>query len=408
MPNANSPNQPGGGARNSGGTPYRNPVLKPGETMRERQRRLIDEAREDQRRIREEVEQERTNNQVQQTLQPLPGPSVNATTAGTLRYPNNRINADSDYVIFEFFAYAPPFGGRSGTANYTQTETTSRPGSNAQQRRKGLDRSRSPGAVTDQRTNLAATAGNYINYNQEYEKAGTDYPSIVMYMPEDVSTGFRGNWGGKAFSNIATSALQAAGAKGLNKLDNAATGLANAFESLPALAGAAVIRKGIQKITGDSLSNDDVFGAISGAILNPNTELLFNGVDMRNFQLNFKLVPHNQGEVKVINDIIKTFKMCTLPQRSPGKVFGMQNQGIVQNFIGVPNLCKVSFMKGSDPHPVLPIYKMCAVTQVDVNYTPDGTYATYRDGQPVAIQLALNFQETKLVFAEEVRDNNFR
>ena len=53
---------------------------------------------------------------------------------------------------------------------------------------------------------------------------------------------------------------------------------------------------------------------------------------------------------------------------------------------------------------------MCAVTQVDVNYTPDGVYATYNDEkrQPVAMTLALNFQETKICFAEEVMDGAVR
>ena len=58
--------------------------------------------------------------------------------------------------------------------------------------------------------------------------------------------------------------------------------------------------------SGDSLSNDDVFGAISGAILNPNTELLFSGVDMRNFQLNFKLVPRDAEEAAMCNAIVDT------------------------------------------------------------------------------------------------------
>ena len=102
--------------------------------------------------------------------------------------------------------------------------------------------------------------------------------------------------------------------------------------------------------------------------------------------------------------------MCTLPSRNPGKVFGMTNQGITAGFIGVPNLVKVSFMKGSGLHPVLPIYKMCALTQVDVNYTPDGAYATYNDelGNPVATGLTLNFQETKIVFSEEIANNTIR
>ena len=48
---------------------------------------------------------------------------------------------------------------------------------------------------------------------------------------------------------------------------------------------------------------------------------------------------------------------------------------------------------------------MCALTQVDVGYTPDGMYATYADGTPVATDLTLNFQETKIVFSEEVALN---
>ena len=367
-------------------------------------------ARESQERAREEREQDARESQTQAELLRQIGPKTNVSQAASLRYPlaakgGGSITADSDYVLFEFYNYAPPFAKQSGNANYTDNTPTSTGQGNSQQRRR---RSTNRG----QRTNLAATAGNYFDYNQskDYTPAGTDYPSIIMYMPEDISTGFRGNWGGKAISNIGADILRSAGAEGLNKIDNLATGAANGFERLLPLTGSAVIRRSIQKITGDSLSNDDIFGSISGAILNPNTELLFNSVDMRNFQLNFKMVPRNAPEAEAINNICKTFKMCTLPSRNPGKVFGMTNQGITTGFIGVPNLVKVSFMKGSGLHPVLPIYKMCALTQVDVNYTPDGAYATYNDelGNPVATGLALNFQETKIIFSEEISNDSIR
>ena len=375
-------------------------------------------ARESQREAREERERKARELQTGFELGGIVQPKANISDASekVLRYPRQalgggNITADSDYVLFEFYKYAPPFKGQSGDQNYRSTErvdpTPDR--RNAQQRRKGIGRTRS-NVLTDKRTNLLATAGNVFDYNRadDYERAGDDYNSIIMYMPEDISTGFKANWGGKAFSNIATDVLRSAGAEGLNKLDNAATGLANAIERLPALGGSAAIRKGIQKITGDSLSNDDVFGAISGAILNPNTELLFSGHDMRNFQLNFKMVPRNVDESVEIQEICRVFKMCTLPSKNPGKIFGATNQGLTAGFIGVPNLCKVSFMKGPGQHPALPVYKICAVTQVDVNYTPDGAYATYSDGSPVAIQLSINFQETKLVFAEDIANNGVR
>ena len=67
-------------------------------------------------------------------------------------------------------------------------------------------------------------------------------------------------------------------------------------------------------------------------------------------------------------------------------------QSAEQYFEGIPG----------NEHEALPRFKMCAITQVDVNYTPDGTYATYYDGQPVAVQLTISFQETKLVFSEEI------
>ena len=310
-------------------------------------------------------------------LSTFAAPTDNYMSA-SLRYPddgsgNAGMTEKSDYVLFQFYAYKPPFSGNSGEL-----------------------------------VNNAFVR----DYNQaeQYESAGEDYPTVVMYMPEDISTGFRGNWGGKAISTAGSNLLGAAGAKGLDKITSGFGGIKTAIENSPALAGAAAIRKAVQAVGGDSLSNDDVFGAISGAILNPNTELLFSSVDMRNFQLTFKLVPRNSTEATTCNNIVKVFKQCTLPKRTASKVFGFDatEGSLFAGFIGVPNLCKVSFMAGSAEHPVLPRFKMCAVTQVDVNYTPDGAYATYGDRQPVAMTLAINFQETKICFAEEVKDGAVR
>lgn len=304
---------------------------------------------------------------------PMPRTTTNSTNA-TLRYPKNKIDKNSDYVVFEFYEYSPPFRQRNGTPSGEQ-------------------------------------GGRFIDYNQSYQYTKLDgkYKTIAMYMPEDISTGFKSNWGGKAISNIGRDAMRAAGGDTLmDKVGAAGEAFQNAGDNLLNMMGAAAITKGVRKITGDSLSLNDVFSSISGAILNPNTELLFDSVDMRNFQLNFKLVPRAQEEVNDINEIVKQFKQATLPTRDPGVVFKAKNAGIANNFIGVPAVCRVSFMKGGFEHPVLPRFKMCAITQVDVNYTPDGSYATYRDGQPVAMTLAINFQETKLVFAEEIADDTIR
>jgi len=339
-----------------------------------------------------------------------------ATTSGysdakTLQYPSaGTIGEDSDYVLFEFKKYLPPFGNRK------QLETYQRRGGTGFGQGNIFDGTKRE-ALNMNEKNLNKLWENTVDYNQSgmYEDAGDQFPPIIMYMPEDISTGFRGNWGGKAFSTVGAGILGAAGQAGLDK--KIATGfgtLTTTAQRALGLTSAKVLQKAVKAAGGDQLDNNDVFGSISGAIMNPNTELLYQSVDMRNFMLKFKLVPRNEDESEIINLIVRTFKACTLPHRDPGQVMGQnrpeneQNKGVVAGFIGVPNLCKVSFMRGANEHAVLPKYKMLAVTQVDVNYTPDGAYATYGDAQPVAIELGINFQETKINFAEEVLFDNIR
>ena len=331
----------------------------------------------------------------------------------TTQYPaNGTIGEHSDYVLFEFKKYLPPFGNRK------QLESKKRLGGWGFGRGSWLEGENTESLRIGEK-NLEKLWNTTVDYNQsgQYEDAGEGFEPIVMYMPEDISTGFRGNWGGKAFSTVGAGLLGAAGQAGLDK--KMATGfgtMSHAAERALGLVSAKVLQKAVKTAGGDQLDNNDIFGSISGAIMNPNTELLYQSVDMRNFMLKFKLVPRNQKDSDAINKIVRTFKACTLPHRDPGQVMGFndsgkdQNKGVVAGFIGIPNLCKVSFMRGAKESEILPRYKMLAVTQVDVNYTPDGAYATYNDilGQPVSIELSINFQETKINFAEEVLSNAIR
>ena len=185
-------------------------------------------------------------------IKPLPGPDENYSSDNVLRYPGDQdIGASSDYVLFQFKRYAPPFKNRPKAANDNLNKK-----------------------IED----LSAWSKGAYDYNQgdEYKDANHEnFPTIAMYMPEDVSTGFRGNWGGKAFSTVGANMLASAGQEGLDKkLQAGIATLGEAAERSLGLSSAAVLRKSIQAITGDTLSNDDVFGSISGAIMNPNTELL--------------------------------------------------------------------------------------------------------------------------------------
>ena len=96
----------------------------------------------------------------------------------------------------------------------------------------------------------------------------------------------------------------------------------------------------------------------------------------------------------------------------PGVVMGFnkddKNQGIRLGFIGVPKLVQVSYMHGGKENPYLPRFKMCALTNIDTNYTPDGAYSVRQDGRPIAHTISLSFQETKVCFAEDITSGNIR
>jgi hypothetical protein len=295
-----------------------------------------------------------------------------ANAAADYRYPDDiAVGFDTDYVMFEFYKYQPPF--------------------------QGVNRGATQGGSSPVRA-----------YNQTAEDAKfyTSVKSgpIILYMPEDISTGYKANWSGKAFSNIAADALATAGSKDINEAiqNTLQTAETNINQAIPNAMNFA-IRKTISKITGEDVSPNDLFSATRGVILNPNVELLFQGTDLRNLQLNYKLVPRNATEAQKIKNIINVFKRSMLPSFAKSGDIRFNNaKNVSNNFIRVPDVCKLTFMRGGDRNPDVAQYKMCAITNVEINYTPDGTYATYGDGTMVAYGLSLSFQETKLVFAEEV------
>lgn len=307
---------------------------------------------------------------------PMPDP-----TAG-----EGGLGASDDYVLFQFFNYSPPFS--------KERKTTTGKGSDSYVEKEGD-----------------------IKFEAQFAYNQTDYTPVgnpvIMYVPEDISTGYRANWEGKNISSLATDGLRAMARKGFgDKALGAIEAAGNFANRLGPLVGAAVLQEATSRLTGDSLSYNDIFGGISGAIMNPNTELLYSGPQLRNFTLNFKLYARHASEAKQITGIIRQFNQMMLPSTDPGVVMGFnkgdKNQGIRLGFIGVPKLVQVSYMHGGKENPYLPRFKMCALTNIDTNYTPDGAYSVRQDGRPVAHTLSLSFQETKVCFAEDIASGNIR
>lgn len=291
-------------------------------------------------------------------------PTVNQTSSNSLRYPSEITSSETDYVTFEFFNYNPPFGRGEGQAF-------------------GEDFSASTG---------------YDLYNKsgtkDKEKKASDLKSIILYMPEDIQSQYGANWGGADFSTAAV---------GLSRLTG--TELSNpnvAFSAGAGMAKSAIyktILDGINKFTDSNIGLDQFMGSVSGTILNPNTEMLYQGATLRTFSLSFKMTPRSEKEAVTIKTICNTFKKAMLPGYNGNALLGAIKSTAL---ISVPRLCQVTYMRSGKIHEYLPVYKLCAIAGVDVNYTPDGSYATYKGGSPVSTTLTVSFKETKLLFSDDI------
>ena len=299
----------------------------------------------------------------------------------SLRFPHDMlIDEGEDFVMFDFYDYRPPFKGKVY------------------------------GGKGQEVINQTLAQYNASGYANEYFK-DKKYKQILLYMPQDVQDAFAAKWEGKKFGALTTGVISAAGSgtRG-QKLDNVVKAATEAFDRGGANAAAQIVTGLANKITGDTISTGDVFGGISGVARNPNMELLFQSMELRTFDLTFKMAPYDEKDGENMHGIIKTFKKALLPQYKLGegvKVFGMENNALEGGFIQVPKVCAVNFMRGSGRNKYLPRYKMCAITDVNVNYTPDNVYATFNQSSPVATELKLSFMETKLIFSEDIEERGF-
>lgn len=231
------------------------------------------------------------------------------------------------------------------------------------------------------------TDGNLVNWRQD------DLNAIQAYTAEAIS-GFLNS------SNLFAGAGAAVG--------NAAKTIQQNSEALRGLFDA--------KIVGDILgaNKQSILTRGTGAVLNPNTELLFEGPSLRTFVFSFKMTPRNKEEATEIKKIIRTLKQGMSVKRAVSTLF-----------LASPNVFKLEFkyvppeenetsdgkivgnMAKAVTHPFLPKIKICALQSMSVNYMPDGSYMTYGDGSMIGYDMSLTFREIDPVFDDDYGTDDY-
>ena len=149
---------------------------------------------------------------------------------------------------------------------------------------------------------------------------------------------------------------------------------------------------------GQAVNAENLLSRTSGAVLNPNLELLFSGPTLRPFTFTFQLSPRDKSEAIMVKKIIRYFKQGMSVKRGDKNLF-----------LKAPNVFDINYIFGPTgrDHKSLNRIKTCALQSCGVDYTPNGTYMTFGsedsgdDGTMVTYNLTLQFTELEPVYSDD-------
>ena len=239
--------------------------------------------------------------------------------------------------------------------------------------------------------------------------------TILLPIPSNIQDGNATKFGDSSLNSIAGAALggiintmEAGATLNLGKVGQKFTeGLADTANAGGGLAGAQgfVTRSLASKaigILGANVTADQILARQQGEILNPNMELLFNGPTLRTFRFKFKMTPRNGDESLEVKRLIRCLKKNMAPKVKGTNIRNTPNDiGDNANnttFLKTPNVFELRYRSGNGDHRFLHKFKQCFLESINVNYTADGTYATYSDGTPVSIVMDLTFKEIEPIY----------
>lgn len=134
---------------------------------------------------------------------------------------------------------------------------------------------------------------------------------------------------------------------------------------------------------------------ISGAVtVNPNLRSAFRGVGLREFSFTFKFLARSQREAQMVESIIRSFREFAYPE-------SIELGGISGGY-KYPHMFEIVVKHEPTGKRVGSKIKDCFLRSIATNYNPS-SMAFHADGQPVEIDLSLNFVEEVTLSRKDIQ-----
>ena len=220
--------------------------------------------------------------------------------------------------------------------------------------------------------------------------------TVILPMQPNLSETNSISWGGDklnpikaAFASVAAETIKKLGDGELVGAVQTLTG--QSIDTVKTLLGDSGTKQQIIAYFAGQAVGANIIGRSTGQVINPNLELLFEGPRLRTFEFNFTLTPRSEKEAIMVRKIIRFFKFCSAPSLSSNGLF-----------LQTPKIFQLEYIfdeENGGQHPFLNKFKPCAMTSFNVNYTPDGSYSTYKGGSMTSYAIAMSFGELRPIYA---------
>ena len=252
----------------------------------------------------------------------------------------------------------------------------------------------------DEEYSSSRSTSSIINQNLGKKSVVTRAPvrksvaAVSMFMPAQVATTYGANYtdtGIGMFVGDALNIYDELKRKGMREADitKSLQGVASGAGNLAELALTNIVGSGV--VPGLS-GLREARGITTGEIISERMELAFKGINKRQFQYTFKMIPKSAAEADEIKNIIHLFKRNMLPEMTGGDASGRR--------MTIPNTFNIQYMYNGADNNFLHKIGECVLENFSVAYGGE-KYATYNPtangAPPVETTITLAFKELDLV-----------
>lgn len=140
--------------------------------------------------------------------------------------------------------------------------------------------------------------------------------------------------------------------------------------------------------------NAGALSSMTGLAPNPMKEQVFKGVDFRTFTMEYQFAPRSLEESENVSKIIKAFKYHMHPEYKDSN-----------NFLFLyPSEFDIEYYHKGEENLHIHRHTSCVLTELNVNYTPNGNFSTFVGGRPTQINVSMTFKELTVLTKELISE----